>query len=100
MDFELGRIVITRPALEALQHAGIDAYSLIQRHEKGDWGDLGHEDAATNDGAVTPGSDNYQARVFSAYILPRTSVKVWVITEAVGPDGGRASTCILLPDDY
>jgi hypothetical protein len=27
-------------------------------------------------------------------------VKIWIITEAAGDDGNRASTCILLPDEY
>ena len=34
-------------------------------------------------------------RILSAYSLPRTGVKVWIITEA-----DRSVTTILLPDEY
>ena len=40
------------------------------------------------------------SRIFSAYNLPRTGERLWIITEAEGDDGNRASTCVLLPDDY
>ena len=39
------------------------------------------------------------SRVLSSYRLPGGE-KVWIITEAVGDDGRRASTCILTPDEY
>ena len=56
--------------------------------------DWGVEDAARNDAALADGG-----RVLLAYTL-RTGVRIWVITEAVGDDGRRASTCLLLPDEY
>ena len=52
------------------------------------------EDRETNRQAVQRGG-----RVFSRYCLTST-VRVWVITEAVNDDGVRASTCILLPSEY
>ena len=39
------------------------------------------------------------SRILSAFRL-KTGVKVWVLTEAVGDDGKRASTCLLLPEEY
>ena len=39
------------------------------------------------------------SRILSAYRTLK-GVKIWIITEAVGDDGRRASTCLLLPDKY
>ena len=64
------------------------------RHVQGDWGDVGAEDAEANNESLKDGS-----RLLSAYIL-KTGEKVWVITEAEGDDGHRASSCLLLPSEY
>ena len=87
--FELGQIVSTPGALQALQEAGQDPAGLLARHVRGDWGDLGKEDKAENDLSVKQGF-----RILSAYRL-RTGVKVWVITEA-----DRSATTLLLPSEY
>ena len=97
--FQLGRTVATPGALKVLADAGLTTYDILQRHTKGDWGDMSHEDAAMNDGAITPGSDCYGCRIFSSYELS-TGEKVWCITTAIGDDDHRESTCILLPDEY
>lgn len=92
--FTLGQVVATPGAIAALQEARQTPHELLARHLRGDWGDLDAEDAALNDSALTDGS-----RLFSAYLL-KSGTKVWCITEAVGDDGHRASTCLLLPEDY
>src|SRR4051794_21621863 len=92
--FAPGRVVATPAALGELAGAGQTPQEFLHRHLSGDWGDLSPEDAALNDEALTDGS-----RIFSAYRL-RTGETIWVITEAVGDDGRRASTCCLRPDDY
>ncbi len=92
--FALGQVVETPGALEALARAGQTPEGLLARHVIGDWGDLGPDDAALNDEAVTDGS-----RIFSAYVL-KTGDKLWVITEARDDEGHRSSTCLLLPDEY
>lgn len=92
--FALGQVVATPGALEALAKAGQTPHELLARHLRGDWGDLDAEDAALNDEALRDGS-----RLLSAYVL-KTGEKLWVITEAVGDDGHRASTCCLRPDEY
>lgn len=92
--FELGQVVATPGGLDALRKAGQTVREFVARHQSGDWGDLGPQDRWSNDEALTDG-----CRILSAYTL-RTGVKVWVITEAVGDDGKRASTCLLLPDEY
>lgn len=92
--FEIGQVVATPGALEAMQRAGQAPSELLSKHVVGDWGVLDPEDKALNELAVKDGS-----RILSAYVL-KTSVRLWVITEARGDDGHRTSTCLLLPDEY
>ena len=92
--FALGRLVATPAALSALEKAKTSSLPLVARHAAGDWGDLDDHDKAANDDALLSG-----ARLLSAYTLA-DQTKVWVITEAAGDDGHRASTCVLLPEDY
>jgi len=87
--FALGQIFATPGALDACQEAEVDPRAYLARHVTGDWGDLGEEDKAANDAALTSG-----ARIFSAYTLP-TAERLWIITEA-----DRASTTILTPLEY
>jgi hypothetical protein len=92
--FALGREVATPAALSAIHQAGQRVRQLLARHASGDWGDLDDEDKRLNEEALKDGS-----RLLSAYVL-RSGVRVWVITEAVDDAGGRASTCLLLPEEY
>ncbi len=91
--FKMGQIVATPGALKALEEAGADASGLLRRHASGDWGDVCKDDAKANDRALEDGS-----RLLSSYHAGGT--KIWIITEAIGGSGNRASTCILLPEDY
>jgi hypothetical protein len=92
--FEPGQVVATPGALKALKESGQSPAGLLARHVQGDWGDLDAEDRASNDQAVIDGS-----RLLSSYTTARGE-RVWVITEAVGDDGRRDSTCLLLPEEY
>lgn len=87
--FPLGRTVATPGALQTLEDAGQSPAEFLDRHIRGDWGDVGEEDAEANNLALRDGS-----RIFSVYHT-QTNEKIWVITEA-----DRNSTCILLPDEY
>lgn len=87
--FELGQIVGTAGALQALDQADQQALDLIARHVTGDWGDVCEEDRNENEFSVPNG-----LRILSAYTL-ETGIKVWLITEA-----DRSSTTILLPSEY
>ena len=60
----------------------------MQRHQAGDWGDLGEEDWKENDTAVHAG-----LRLLSSY-RSTGGVTFWIITEA-----DRSVTTLLLPDD-
>lgn len=92
--FSLGRLLATPGALKALEASGEVACEFVARHARGDWGDLGIEDARSNDRAVEEGS-----RVFSAYTT-RLGERLWVITEGADESGRRAATTVLLPDEY
>ena len=87
--FELGQVVATPGALDALATAGVMHTALIARHISGDWGDLCAEDKESNQDALTTG-----ARILSAYTLA-TKQRVWVITE-----WDRSATTLLLPSEY
>jgi hypothetical protein len=89
-----GQVVATPGAIEALRASGQDAHVFLSRHLRGDWGDLDDEDRHLNEMALLDGS-----RLLSAYVTSRGE-RLWVITEAVGGDGRRASTCLLLPSEY
>ena len=92
--FSLGQVVATPGALGALEVAGQQPSEFLVRHLSGDWGDLDDQDRRLNDEALVDGS-----RLFSAYVT-RGGTKLWVITEAIGDDGMRASSCLMLPEEY
>jgi hypothetical protein len=83
----MGAVVITPTALDQLTPA--DVQRGLQRHQTGDWGDLGEEDWQANDRAVQAGM-----RLLSSY-RGDSGVPFWIITEA-----DRSATTVLLPDDY
>lgn len=92
--FELGQVVATPGCIEALERAGQTPQELLARHLWLEQGELCDDDHRANEMSLTDGS-----RILSSFRL-RTGVKVWVLTEAVGDDGKRASTCLMLPSDY
>lgn len=72
---ELGQVVATPGALQALEEAGQLPEEFLVLHQNGNWGIVCDEDKALNDEALAHGM-----RVLSAYRL-RTGTKIWVITE-------------------
>lgn len=87
--FELGQVVATPGAIEAMGEAKVSPGVYLRMHQWGEWGALDDDDKDINDRAVI-----YGDRILSAYILP-TGVKIWVITEA-----DRSATTFLLPSEY
>ena len=81
-------------ALEAIQASGQTPAFFLDKHAAGDWGEVCKGDAALNDQALLDGE-----RLVSAYRTLK-GVKLWVITEATDDDGIRASTSIILPEQY
>ena len=91
--FELGQVVSTPQAIRFCSEQHIVIFDLLLRHSHCDWGDLSSDDLMANESALVDGS-----RILSSYTFP--AGKVWVLTEAKGDDGNRASTCLMLPSEY
>ena len=95
--FNTGQIVATRGVYDlACQNPDFSRFvqKSLNRHVKGDWGDVDDEDKQTNDQALKQGT-----RLLSAYNddrFPKKGVAtIWIITEA-----DRSATTILFPDEY
>ena len=86
---ELGRVVATPGALQALEEVGQLPDDFLILHQNGNWGIVCDEDKALNDEALNQGM-----RILSVYRL-RNGTKIWVITE-----WDRSATTLLLPDEY
>jgi len=83
--FPLGKTYATPGALAL----GIDLAAYLRRLHCGDWGDLCAEDKAANESSLKDGT-----RILSHYKLGGGR-RLYIITEA-----GRATTTILLPEEY
>jgi hypothetical protein len=95
MAFQLGQVVATPGALEALRRNNSTGLDYIRRHSDCDWGDLCAEDKKANEEAMQSG-----ARLMSSYFLP-DETKLWVITDAtVNEEGKGLVTTLLLPEEY
>lgn len=92
--FELGQVVATPGCIEALKRAGQTPQEVLVRHLRLEQGELCDDDYHANEMSLMDG-----CRILSAFRLT-TDVKIWVLTEAVGDNGKRASTCLLLPEEY
>lgn len=108
--FQLGRVVSTPGAADAMMDIDIEAIKaipkgwdfittaqgLLQRHATGDWGDMDAEDKASNDASVRDGQGTigWGNRLMSAYKLSDT-LTIWIMTEA-----DRSVTTFLLPEEY
>jgi len=87
--FPVGRVVATPAALQALAESGQQPEFFLDRHVRGEWGDVSDGDWQANQDALIHGD-----RLLSAYKTLLGS-QVWIITEA-----DRSATTILLPDEY
>lgn len=93
ISFELGKTVCTPGIYELIEVGKINPVPLLQRHQRGDWGEMSEMDEQTNNEAVINGD-----RILSSY---KTEIgKVWVITDAVNDKGKRERTTVLLPNEY
>jgi hypothetical protein len=95
--FNPGQLVATRGVYD-LACEDSDFAEFIQkslnRHVKGDWGDVDKEDQKANNYALKHGT-----RLLSAYNdarFPKNGIAtIWLITEA-----DRSTTTVLFPDEY
>lgn len=86
--FPLGIVGATPGALDLLDRTGTNAAIFLDRHQRGDFGTVGTEDAQANSDAIEDGN-----RILSSYTIG--GERLWVITEA-----DRSSTTLLLPEEY
>jgi hypothetical protein len=94
MKFHSVNYGATPGALDAIADASDDPRAFLRRHLNGDWGCVSDADKKANDDALLSGE-----RLLSSY-RTKKGVRLWVLTEAVGDDGKRLATTILLPEEY
>lgn len=87
--FELGNVITTPGAFEALAEHDVELSRLLKRHQTGDYGDVGHDEVNSNELAILNGSC-----VWSVYALGKRS-QVWVITWS-----NRQSTLVTLSTEW
>lgn len=87
--FQLGEVVATPGAVEAMQSLNVSPQQLLQLHVNGNWGSVDPEDAKANDFAV-----KHSERILSSYRIGEHT-RIWVITE-----WDRSVTTLLLPSEY
>ena len=92
--FRPGQVVATPGALDALAASGQTFDFFLEKHLSGDWGEVDAEDQKANDQALLDGG-----RLLSSYRTLR-GITIWVLTEAEGDGGLRASTCLTTPGEY
>ena len=85
--FPLGRLLATPGALAAV--SGDEITEALDRHLRGDWGDVSGADRQRNNAAVRTGE-----RLFSVFHT-QSGQKFWIITER-----DRSATTVLLPEEY
>jgi len=85
--FPMGRLLMTSGIRDSVGRSDIESF--LQRHNRGDWGDLDEHDRAENEFSLQEG-----LRLLSAYTDSKGQ-EVWVITEA-----DRSATTVLLPEEY
>lgn len=93
MLHNLGRVVATAALAAAVPHLQITA--LLDRHARGDWGDLDADDKVANEEAARTGD----GRLFSSYDTAEHGA-IWIITNDIRGEGDGPITTVLFPDDY
>ena len=86
--FPLGNVGATPGALDLLDRTGTNAAIFLDRHQCGDFGTVGAEDAQANRDAIKDGN-----RILSTYSIG--GARLWIITEA-----DLSGTTLLLPEEY
>jgi hypothetical protein len=92
--FPLGKLLATPGALQALAESGESPAQFLDRHAKGDWGEVNANDGRLNDKAVRDGGE-----ILSNFRTAK-SERIWIITAAADNSGYRSATTILLPNEY
>jgi len=97
----LGQVVMTAALLDVSEdnfELSSFIHQSLQRHSRGDWGDIPGDDREENKRSLDPASPG---RLLSSYNFPETLTHTardksfWIITEH-----DRSVTTLLLPSDY
>lgn len=88
--FELGQITMTPSAISVIASFKVPIGDLLDRHTKGDYGEVSEQDWHENTLALLPES---LERIMSVYLVG--TKKLWVITD---PD--RKLTTLLTEEDF
>lgn len=88
--FELGQITMTPSAISVIASYKVPIGDLLDRHERGDYGEVSEQDWHENTLALLPES---LERIMSVYCVGKA--KLWVITD---PD--RKVTTLLTETDF
>jgi hypothetical protein len=86
--FPLGFVAVTRGAMEKLRPSEIE--SALNRHARGDWGELCEQDRQTNERSLKTNGG-----VMSVHLAGENRERFYVIT-----DPGHTVTTVLLPEEY
>jgi hypothetical protein len=85
--FELGEFSQTSGVAAAFSGEILSRH--LERHARGDWGELEPEDRDANERAIEMGD-----RIMSAFVVDGVG-RLWIITEA-----DRSRTTVMLPEEY
>ena len=93
--FPLGKCYMTSGINTLVEQQALAVHDYLNRHQRGDWGNLTKEDVTENETSLQQGF-----RIFSAYNVEAKnagshSIKIWIITEA-----DRSTTTVMLPEEY
>lgn len=90
--FDAGHVVRTMRAWRAMKAQGISEWSLLERHQRGDFGLVGAAQRLSNQCALErPGPR--RRRILSAYRI--AACVVWILT-----DCELQTTTVLTPEEY
>ena len=85
MRFRPGKLFISSSCADLVREDQLNAQHYLERHLRGDWGDVSEQRQRANDYGVEHGEF-----LMSQYVLTPTS-KLWIITE-----GDRSMTHLIL----
>lgn len=88
--FEVGQLVITRRAQQALDDANQSVQEFVSRHVVGDYGSIPDHVRQENQDALDYGDE----RILSAYTTGK-GIGIWVCTEE-----NRESTAVIVEREY
>ncbi len=88
--FEIGKITMTPSAISIIASYKVPIGDLLDRHQRGDYGEISEQDWRENTLALLPESIE---RIMSVYSVSKE--KLWIITD---PD--RSVTTLLTEEDF